>query len=82
MRTTIRLDDELLAQAKEVAARSNRTLTAVIEDALRQHLAQHQRAEEREPVRLKTVGGRGLQPGVDLDDSAALLDLMDGDISV
>lgn len=82
MRTTIRLDDELLTEAKEVAARSNRTLTAVIEDALRQHLAQQKRVEEREPVRLKTVSGRGLQPGVDLDDSAALLDLMDDDASV
>jgi len=28
-------------------------------------------------VALKTVGGTGLRPGVDLDDSAALLDAME-----
>ena len=39
MRTTVRLDDELLSEAKQIAAKTNRTLTAVIEDALRQHLA-------------------------------------------
>lgn len=76
MRTTIRLDDALLAAAKQEAARSGRTLTAVIEDALRQALAQRD-GGHGEPVELITCGGRGLQPGVDLDDSAALLDLMD-----
>ena len=77
MRTTIRLDDDLLAEAKQVAAKTNRSLTSVIEDALRQHLAHQQSSEERRPVRLTTVGGNGLQPGVDLDDSAMLLELME-----
>jgi hypothetical protein len=77
MRTTIRLDDQLLAEAKEVAARTGRSLTAVIEDALREMLARQTKVEERPAVRLTVVSGRGLQPGVDLDDSAALLDLMD-----
>jgi hypothetical protein len=31
-----------------------------------------------EPVELPTFGGDGVQPGVDLNDSAALLDLMEG----
>ena len=31
------------------------------------------------PGPLPTFAGRGLQPGVDLDDSASLLDLMEGD---
>lgn len=78
MRTTIRLDDKLLSQAKQVAAKTNRTLTSVIEDALRQHLAEEQAVAERDPVRLTTVDGKGTLPGVDLDDSAALLDLMEG----
>ncbi len=77
MRTTIRLDDELLAQAKQYAARTGQTLTAVIEDALRQALARRPDDSPRKPVRLTTVGGRGPLPGVDLDDSAALLDLME-----
>ncbi|MGC9333110.1 MAG: CopG family ribbon-helix-helix protein [Anaerolineae bacterium] len=77
MRTTIRLDDDLLAEIKQIAARTDRTLTSVIEDALREMLARQQKAEERAPVRLTTVRGSGLQPGVDLDDSAALLSLME-----
>ena len=77
MRTTIRLDDDLLTAAKTHAAQTGRTLTAVIEDALRYELAR--RSETRQPRRrLPVSGGRGLQPGVDLDDSAALLDLMEG----
>jgi hypothetical protein len=78
MRTTINIDDELLAQAKQVAARTGRSLTAVVEDALRESL--HRRAHShRRDVELPTFGRGGLQPGVDLDDSAALLDLMDDD---
>ena len=77
MRTTIRIDDALLRDAKQLAARTGKSLTAVIEDALRESLAHQQRGGVREPVHLITVGGHGLRPGVDLDDSANLLDLMD-----
>ena len=77
MRTTIRLDDDLLVEVKQIAARSNKTLTSVIEDALREMLARQRKTEERTPVRLTTASGGGLQPGVDLDDSAALLSLME-----
>ena len=76
MRTTIRLDDQLLAETKQLAAQTGRTLTAVVEDALRETLARRKRSVERAPVSLKTVSGRGLLPGIDLDDSAALLDIM------
>ena len=76
MRTTIRIDDELLGQVKQLAAQNGQTLTATIEDALRQMLARRQEAAERPPVELVTVPGNGAQPGVDLDDSASLLDLM------
>jgi hypothetical protein len=78
MRTTIRLEDDLLVEIKEYAAQADRTLTSVIEDALREMLARHRRAKERTPVKPQTVSGGGLQPGVDLDDSAALLALMEG----
>lgn len=76
MRTTVRLDEHLLAQAKKHAAESGRTLTAVLEQALRESLARRSRQSRARPVRLKTVKGSGTRPGVDLDDSAALLDLM------
>jgi hypothetical protein len=79
MRTTIQLDDELLAEAKQLAARTGRTLTGIIEEALRAMLAGQQGAAQRYQVRLTTVSGHGVQPGVDPDDSAYLLDLMKGD---
>lgn len=80
MRTTIRIDDQLMAEIKQYAARTGKTLTSVIEDALRQMLDQNKKASEREPVRLFTVHGNGTLPGVDLDDSAALLELMEEEI--
>lgn len=76
MRTTVRLDEHLLAEAKKHAAESGRTLTAVLEQALRESLARRNQQARAKPVRLKTVRGSGTRPGVDLDDSAALLDLM------
>lgn len=77
MRTTIRLDDQLLSEAKQLAARTNRTLTAVIEDALRQALSAPRESGRRSPVKLPTFRGDGVRPGVDLDDGAALLDIME-----
>jgi Ribbon-helix-helix protein, copG family len=76
MRTTIRLDDDLLRRAKRAAAERGTTLTALIEDALRRALAPGSvSGRTREP--LPVFRGDGLQPGVDLDDTAALLDVMD-----
>lgn len=77
MRTTIRIDDQLLREAKQLAARSGKSLTSIIEDALRETLSRQRGLGQREPIRLITVGGSGLLPGVDLDDSAALLDVME-----
>ena len=76
MRTTIHLPDDLLTRAKRAAADSNRTLTAVIEEALRVSLSKR-RGARRVRIDLPTFGEGGLQAGVDLDDSAALLDLLD-----
>lgn len=76
MRTTVRLDDQLLRDTKRLAAETGRTLTAVIEDALRETLARRRQPLKRERISLPTMSGR-LMPGVNLDDSAALLDLME-----
>ena len=77
-RTTIRLDDNLLKEIKRAAADSGRTLTAVIEDAVRQSLSRRQAPGRRRRVRLPTFRGRGVLPGVDLDDSSALIERMEG----
>jgi len=79
MRTTIQLPESLLTEAKVEAARNGQTLTALIEDAIRQRLAGHHVTEPASRFVLPVFEGRGLQPGVDIDDSAALLDLMESD---
>ena len=78
MRTTIRLDDALLTDAKEVAARSGKTLAEVVEDALRESLARRRsNRSPRRKIRLPTVKGKGVRRGIDIDDSAGLLDAME-----
>jgi hypothetical protein len=78
MRTTIRLDDGLLRQAKQIAARTGRSVGAVIEEAVRESFARRDAGAPRTRTVLPSYRGRGLQPGVDLDDTAGLLDVMDG----
>lgn len=77
MRTTIRLDDDLLAEAKRQAAKRHKTLGALIDEALRSALARRP-AQPGERIELKAFGQGGLRPGASLDESAALHDLMDG----
>ena len=81
VRTTIRMDDQLFAELKKTAAAEGRPLAAVIEDALRESLARRRVQPARQLVKLPTFRGDGLQPGVDLDDTALLHDLMDGDLA-
>ena len=78
MRTTIRLEEQLLTEAKTFAAETGRTLTSVIEDALRSTLARRKQPRQRKRVRLPTFRGSRLLPGVDLDNTASLLDRMEG----
>lgn len=66
-----------MTAVKRRAVETNRTITAVIEDALRAELARTESDRLREPVALPTYGSGGLRQGVDLDDSAALLELME-----
>ena len=77
MRTTVRLDDRLLVDAKRYAAQSGRTLTSLIDEGLRDVLARRAAPSPAEAVRLPTGGRGGLQPGVTLDSNAALLKIMD-----
>ncbi len=77
MRTTIRVEEQLLKEVKQQAARRGKSLTAVIEDALRESLSRQHEAGQRDKVHLITFSGKGMLPGVDIDDSAALLDLME-----
>ena len=75
MRTTIAINDQLLAAAKKAARRRGYTLGRFIEEALRRELAQ--RVAVRPPDLPVFRGGTGPQPGVDLRSNRALIDLLE-----
>jgi len=75
MRTTLNLDDKLLVAAKHRAVEQRVSLAYVIESALRDSLAKLQ--AKRNKIRLVTVSGAGVKPGVDLDNGRSLSDIMD-----
>jgi len=79
MRTTLDIDDELLKDAKKLAAERGTTLTAVLEDALRivVHRAKQPKPRRRRKLPTAGVPGAGFMPGVDISSNAALRDLMD-----
>lgn len=78
MRTTVDIDDELLAEAKAFAVRERRSVRSLIEEGLRRVIR---------PVGVKDRGkafdlpvssaGEGAFAGVDFSKHTALLDLMD-----
>ena len=79
MRTTVNVDDHLLAAAKERARARRVTLGTVIEDALRREIA-----SEPAPPNARTLvpllsGRGGLLPGVSIDSNREILELLDGD---
>jgi hypothetical protein len=79
MRTTVRLPDALYREAKRAATEAGQTFTAFLEEAVRARLAARASREDGAPYRVSPVpGDGGLQPGVDLDDTASLLDRMEG----
>jgi hypothetical protein len=81
MRTTLRIDDELLKEAKRIALESERTLSQVVEEALRETFARMKADPGKEKGKLPSFRGKGLQPGItweDLNSNSRMLDIMDG----
>lgn len=74
MTTTINLSQDIHTHAMATAAARGISLSALIEVALRRELAP---TRPRRGVRLPTYRGAGTHPGVDLDNSADLLDRME-----
>jgi len=78
MKTTLLLDDEVHRQAKQASARLGIPLTRFIEEAIRLKISTEV-SRHAEPVRKLPVSKSkgGLQPGIDLDNTAELLDILD-----
>jgi hypothetical protein len=76
MRTTVRLNDALLDEAKAVAEKQGTTLTALMERGLRWAISNPD--EPRKKIEIRSgPPGHELMPGIDLNNSAQLWDLLD-----
>ena len=79
MRTTVRLEESLLERARQEAERRGVTLTSLIEQGLRLALRRPLKRAERLTIKLpECQAGGGIRAGVDLNDSAGLLDRLEG----
>jgi hypothetical protein len=74
-RTTVRLEEHLLEQAKREAHRRGETLTAMIEKGLRRELA----GGKTPPPRINLPIGHGgeVAPGLDLNSNASIQSFLD-----
>jgi len=77
VRTTIDIPQPLLENAKKQAAQLGVTLSTVVQDALRGHLARATGASSVRKFKLHTVRGRLVRPDLDLDRTSALITLDD-----
>ena len=77
MRTTVSIDDDLLRQAKLAALESDRSLSEIVSEALRELLFRRRERPKRQ-IRLTTAGhGSRVIPGLDFSDNAAVRAAMD-----
>ena len=79
MKTTLNLNDELLARAKAQAARQRTSLTRLIEEGLQTRLREAEQSGKT-PVELPVYHGKGgLAPGLDGVSNKDLLGAADDD---
>ncbi len=76
MKTTLNIDQHVLRAAKKLAAERGTTLTQIVEDALREAIAERP-AEREYRLRLTTTKG-DRPPAADAADREALYDAMEG----
>ena len=80
MKTTLDLNDQLLANAKALAAQQRTSLTRLIEEGLQLRLRANAVGPARGRKRLPVFNGRGgLVQGVDPSSNKALLEALDDD---
>lgn len=80
MKTTLNIDDYLLANAKAMAARQRTSLTRLIEEGLQLRLRPSHPTNETGKRKIPVYKGRGgLVPGLDPSSNKAMLDAADND---
>jgi hypothetical protein len=80
MKTTLDLDDHLLAEAKALAAHQRTSLTRLIEEGLHLRLRGARSTARLSKAQLPLLRGRGgLAAGIDPLSNKAMLDALDDD---
>ena len=80
MKTTLNIDDYLLANAKAMAARQRTSLTRLIEEGLQLRLRPSRSTSEIGKRMIPVYKGRGgVVPGLDPSSNKAMLDAADND---
>ena len=80
MKTTLDINDTLLANAKALAARKRTSLTRLIEEGLQLRLRSSRRAIRATKQKIPVFKGRGgLVPGLNPSSNKAMLDAADDD---
>jgi predicted metalloprotease len=80
MKTTLDIDDQLLSNAKVLAAQERTSLTRLIEEGLRMRLKAREVVQRGRRIRLPVFKGRGgLVAGVDPLSNKAMLDALGDD---
>jgi hypothetical protein len=82
MEAIIHIDDQLFARAQEAAAAAGQSVDAVIAQALTATLPQEPQPSSKKEFCFTRYRGKGLMPGVNLDNSAELLDIMEEGLDV
>ncbi len=78
MRTTVSIQDEALELCKKEAQEKGMTLGEVITKAIFSAYRGRPKRPRSQRFTLPTSGQGGLRPGVDLDSTVALEDIMEG----
>jgi hypothetical protein len=76
MRTTLNIDSEIMSLVKRRAAESGRTITEIVEEALRKEVSGQPPRATRFILRWSGVSGKA-QPGIDLADRDSLYGVME-----
>jgi hypothetical protein len=76
MRTTVRINDDLLKRAKRRSADEGRTLTSLVEEGLALVLTERKQNARQQVILPVSVASGGVLPGVDLNRSCDLEEVM------
>jgi hypothetical protein len=78
VRTTLTLDEDVVARLKAEARRTGKPLKQVVNESIRRGLLRPRRAAARAPFRVVARDLGALRPGLSLDNIAELLEMAEG----